>query len=158
MGFWSNLFGTGKGPAYFLDDDSAKTYGDINYMRKEIVVERTYPKGKADDIPVDKFVPPAMDGMGAPKGGATTTTSSPTSSYSSAVQSYTPPTPSYTPPTPSYTPPVPQAPAAPVAQTPEPAAPAEPEAPTAPAPQPPAPKTASDDMDMFRNMARNIRR
>ena len=151
MGFWSNLFGTGKGPAYFLDDDSAKTYGDINYMRKEIVVERTYPKGKADDIPVDKFVPPAMDGMGAPKGGATTTTSSPTSSYSSAVQSYTPPTP-------SYTPPVPQAPAAPVAQTPEPAAPAEPEAPTAPAPQPPAPKTASDDMDMFRNMARNIRR
>ncbi|MTF39246.1 hypothetical protein [Cyanobacterium aponinum] len=30
--------------AYFLDPDSAKTFGDIDYMRKSKTVRRTFPK------------------------------------------------------------------------------------------------------------------
>ena len=161
MGIWQKLFGTGNGPAYFLEDDDAKTFGDIDYMRKETVVERTYPKGFAEDVPVDKVVPPAMGGMGAPKSDNTSGFSS-SGAYSSSVSSYTPPTPTYTPPTPSFnTPPAPSfntpATPEPPAATPEPSA----EAAQAEAPkvEPPAPKSVgSNDMDMFRNMAKGLRR
>jgi hypothetical protein len=30
--------------AYFLDSDDAKTFGDIDYMRKSKIVRRTFPK------------------------------------------------------------------------------------------------------------------
>lgn len=33
-----------SGQAYFLDDDSAKTLGDIDYMRKSKQIRRTFPK------------------------------------------------------------------------------------------------------------------
>lgn len=33
-----------KKGAYFLDSDSAKTFGDIDYMRSSKVVKRTFPK------------------------------------------------------------------------------------------------------------------
>jgi hypothetical protein len=42
MGFWSNIFG--KGGAYFLDDESAKTMGDTEYMKQVKTVRRTFPK------------------------------------------------------------------------------------------------------------------
>jgi len=54
MGFLQRLFGKkeegntvkNKQPseAYFLDSDSAKTFGNIDYMRKPKAVERTFPK------------------------------------------------------------------------------------------------------------------
>ncbi|MBE9223560.1 hypothetical protein IQ215_12720 [Cyanobacterium stanieri LEGE 03274] len=34
--------------AYFLDPDDAKTYGDIEYMRKSKTVRRTFPKTLAN--------------------------------------------------------------------------------------------------------------
>ncbi len=49
-GFLDGLFGgKKKGPeqpkeAFFLDDDSAKSLGDIEYMRKPSTVRRTFPK------------------------------------------------------------------------------------------------------------------
>lgn len=49
-GFLGGLFGgKDKGPeqpkeAFFLDDDSAKSLGDIEYMRKPSTVRRTFPK------------------------------------------------------------------------------------------------------------------
>ncbi|MEM1424990.1 MAG: hypothetical protein AAGF75_00335 [Cyanobacteria bacterium P01_H01_bin.130] len=151
MGIWQKLFGAGNGPAYFLEDDDAKTFGDIDYMRKETSVERTYPKGFAQDIPVEKVVPPAMDGMGAPKPGGTPGFSS-GSAYNSSASSYTPPTPSFnTPPAPSFNTPEPSA------ATSEPAA----EAPKSESPkfESSSSKSAgSNDMDMFRNMAKGIRR
>ena len=57
-GFIKGLFGGKKGgaapqaskpksgDAFFLDADSAKTFGDIDYMREVKTVERTFPKGK----------------------------------------------------------------------------------------------------------------
>jgi hypothetical protein len=37
-----------KGDAYFLDPDSAKTLGDIEYMRTPKKVKHTFPKGKVE--------------------------------------------------------------------------------------------------------------
>lgn len=52
MAGFFGLFGGNKdkGPeskeAFFLDEDDAKTFGDIDYMRKEVVVRRTFAKKK----------------------------------------------------------------------------------------------------------------
>ncbi|MEM9246475.1 MAG: hypothetical protein AAGA67_12140 [Cyanobacteria bacterium P01_F01_bin.153] len=171
MGILQKLFGLGNGASYFLDDDDAKTFGDIDYMRKEITVERTYPKGKADDVPVDKYVPPALD-KGKKKRNApyqpqvqSYTPPAPTSSF--APQSFAPQTQSFAPQTPAPQPPAPQAPAEqpaaqapveqPAAQTPEPAAQEEAPKPTFTPPEPKKP-SGDDGMDMFRSMAKNIRR
>ena len=35
-----------SGDAFFLEPDDAKTFGDIDYMRQAKTVERTFPKGK----------------------------------------------------------------------------------------------------------------
>ncbi len=49
-GFFGKLFNRNndskKEDSYFLDPDSAKTVGDINYMRKPVTVRRTFPKTK----------------------------------------------------------------------------------------------------------------
>ncbi len=49
-GFFGRLFNRNndnkKEDSYFLDPDSAKTVGDINYMRKSATVRRTFPKTK----------------------------------------------------------------------------------------------------------------
>jgi hypothetical protein len=48
MGFWSNLFGGGNSDApkgeFFLDDDAAKSMGNTDYMREVKTVRRTFPK------------------------------------------------------------------------------------------------------------------
>ncbi len=54
VGFIKNLFGSKnnngeqlprqKQKAFFLDPDEAKTYGDIEYMRKPNTVRRSFPK------------------------------------------------------------------------------------------------------------------
>ncbi len=61
-GFIRGLFGGNKQPsapkppsprgAFFLDEDDAKTFGDINYMRSEKVVKRTFArkKGQTEEI------------------------------------------------------------------------------------------------------------
>lgn len=50
-GFFGKLFNRNndnkKEDSYFLDPDSAKTVGDINYMRKSATVRRTFPKTKS---------------------------------------------------------------------------------------------------------------
>ena len=146
------LFGgnKNKGPqskeAFFLSEDDAKSFGDIDFMRKEVVVRRTFAKKKGE-----------VEEMESVK--------SISSSTSKKVGEAVTPTPS----TYSFNTPVaPVAPAAPV--TPAPAAPApapaasEPAAPAASAPAPEAPqepvvrRSPDTSMDMFRNMAKNIRR
>jgi hypothetical protein len=47
MGFWSNIFG--KGGSYFLDDESAKTMGDTEYMKEVKTVRRTFPKSASTE-------------------------------------------------------------------------------------------------------------
>ncbi len=154
MGIWQKLFGLGNGTSYFLDDDDAKTFGDIDYMRKEITVERTYPKGKAEDVPIDKYVPPALN-----KGKKNRAQSSSSVPYKPQSQNYTPPTStsSFAPQSQSFAPQTPvQPPAAPAAEAPQ-----SPDQETpAPSFSPPEPKKSSGDgsMDMFRNMAKKIRR
>ncbi len=48
--FFQRLFGqkeeTGE---YYLDSDSAKTFGDTAYMRKEVAIRHTFPKEKAGE-------------------------------------------------------------------------------------------------------------
>jgi hypothetical protein len=53
-GFFGRLFGrNGDNQAvgdYFLDQDSAKTYGDVEFMRKRKKIVRTFPKiGDAEE-------------------------------------------------------------------------------------------------------------
>ncbi|MBE7381223.1 MAG: hypothetical protein F6J95_007410 [Leptolyngbya sp. SIO1E4] len=58
-GFIRGLFGGNKQPsapkeggAFFLDEDDAKTFGDIDYMRSNKVVKRTFArkKGQTEEI------------------------------------------------------------------------------------------------------------
>ena len=61
-GFIRGLFGGNKQPsspqpkqdggAFFLDEDEAKTFGDINYMRSSKVVKRTFArkKGQTEEL------------------------------------------------------------------------------------------------------------
>ncbi|MEM7066392.1 MAG: hypothetical protein AAF572_24895 [Cyanobacteria bacterium P01_B01_bin.77] len=52
MAGFFGLFGGNKNKgleskeAFFLDEDEAKTFGDIDFMRKEVVVRRTFAKKK----------------------------------------------------------------------------------------------------------------
>lgn len=52
MAGFFGLFGGNKNKgseskeAFFLSEDDAKTFGDIDYMRKEVVVRRTFAKKK----------------------------------------------------------------------------------------------------------------
>ncbi|MGQ9864765.1 MAG: hypothetical protein ACUVSQ_00530 [Pseudanabaenaceae cyanobacterium] len=49
--FFQRLFGqkSEETGAYYLDADSAKTLGDIAYMRKEVAIRHTFPKEKAGE-------------------------------------------------------------------------------------------------------------
>ena len=55
-GFIRGLFGGNKQPrdseAYFLSEDDAKTFGDIDYMRSNKVVKRTFArkKGQTEEL------------------------------------------------------------------------------------------------------------
>ena len=156
MGILQKLFGLGNGTSYFLNDDDAKTYGDIDYMRKEITVERTYPKGKADDIPVDKYVPPALNKSAKP---VTKTSYGAKVPYRSQEQSFIPSTPtsSFAPqpqsfaPQPSEPQPTSQASQPPAQESPKPSF-------TPPETKKGSKSSGGDGMDMFRSMAKIIRR
>ncbi|HAN46314.1 MAG TPA: hypothetical protein DCQ32_07145 [Cyanobacteria bacterium UBA8156] len=48
--FFQRLFGKNEDTgAYYLDADSAKTFGDAAFMRKEVTIRRTFPKEKAGE-------------------------------------------------------------------------------------------------------------
>ena len=123
--------------AFFLSEDEAKTYGDIDYMRKEVVIRRTFAKKKGqEEIESVKSI------------SASTSTSvgevarPATSSFSTYSSTFTTPTPA--PSTP-----------APVAESESPAAPAA----EAPAAAETSPTQRTDtSMDLFRSMAKSLRR
>lgn len=149
MAGFFGLFGgnKNKGPqskeAFFLSEDDAKSFGDIDFMRKEVVVRRTFAKKKGVEEEMESVK--SISSSTSKKVGEAVKTTTTTYSFNT--------------PTPAPAPAV-----APAASEPAPAAsesaPAASEpAPAPAAPQEPAVRRAPDtSMDMFRNMAKNIRR
>ena len=88
--------------AYFLDSDSSKTFGNIDYMRQPKAVERTFPKVEGMNVgglrKISQFSSDGeqlvYDGDGKPSNSTSTTSaareSSSTSSSSSAPVTSTP--------------------------------------------------------------------
>ena len=116
--------------AYFLSADESKTYGDIDYMRTSKTVRRTFVKT-----------------VGNPDGGETISqvSSSKAVTNSGAQARRTPSSNDYGGYTSSYTPPATESQAS--------------TQPTVPsAPQPKSTPKGSNNMDMFRNMAKQIRK
>lgn len=127
------LFGGKKdqGPqskeAFFLSEDEAKTFGDIDYMRKEVVIRRTFAKKKGlGELESVKSVS-SSTAKPVGEGAKPATTSFGTSSFSTSAPLASADT-----------------------STPESTAPA--------TPKKSASRTSDTSMDMFRNMAKNIRR
>ena len=157
------LFGgnKNKGPqskeAFFLSEDDAKSFGDIDFMRKEVVVRRTFAKKKGEVEEMESVK--SISSSTSKKVGEAVTPTPSTYSFNTPVA---PAAPAPAPATPA----APPAPAAPTAS--EVPAASEPSAPAAaPAASEPAPASLQDtvvrrtpdtSMDMFRNMAKNIRR
>ncbi|MEO0648842.1 MAG: hypothetical protein AAFZ17_22250 [Cyanobacteria bacterium J06650_10] len=127
--------------AYYLSDDDAKTFGNIEYMRSNKVVKRTFAKQKGQTEHMESVRQIS----------ATTATN-----LDGNNNGFAQPTPSFG----SYAAPSP----APAAAAPSAAQCAPVEAPktetssTSEAAPAPRRKPASSDMDMFRNMAKDIRR
>ena len=154
---------------FFLDFEEAQTLGDTEYMKESKTIKRTFPKLKgnpgavivsrvsSDDMSTVGDNAPAAPAASAP---APTSSFAQSTSFAGAASSFTPASTTPAAPAPVAETPAPAAPA-PVAETP--AAPVVEEA-KAPEPAPtftPAPvpeKKTDTSMDMFRNMAKNIRR
>jgi hypothetical protein len=156
MGFWSNLFGGGdsnapKG-AFFLEDETAKSMGDTSYMRETKTVRRTFPgaAGQEEFEQVNRVSAEAR--RLADSRGKVSTNEAPKITKADVSGSYQAPQ-SYQ--APSYQ--------APKAQAPAPAKeefkPTQIEEPTL-QPKTPSRRPSSSDsgMDMFRNMAKNIKK
>ncbi|MEL6601814.1 MAG: hypothetical protein AAFP20_01160 [Cyanobacteria bacterium J06614_10] len=146
MGLFEFVFGKGAPKddtapkqAYYLDNDDAKTFGNIEYMRSSKVVKRTFAKKKGEtehmesvrSISATKMTD--LDGNASNASVAQPTTFGNTDFLGSSAAT-------------------PAQPAAPAASTP--AAPAE----SAPKPTEKRKPSSSNDMDLFRNMAKDIRR
>jgi hypothetical protein len=163
MGFWSRLFGGGNNDApkgeYFLDDDAAKSMGNTDYMREVKTVRRTFPKA-ADGEEFEQVNRISSDSRRLADSRGAVTTSQTTKITRADVSTGN--TPSFqassyqAPKAPSY-----QAPSF-QASTPAPAPAAE-FKPTEVS-EPPQAKEATrrpgsdSSMDMFRNMAKTIKR
>lgn len=155
MGLFEFVFGKGAPKddsepkqSYYLSDDDAKTFGNIEYMRSTKVVKRTFAKQKGQ-----------TEHMESIRQISATTAKSLEGNNSNGVASTQPAVTFSSFSTPAPAPPAPAAPAPAAPATPAPVAsseagikPAETAAPTA------RRKPSSDDMDMFRNMAKNMRR
>ncbi|NEP59433.1 MAG: hypothetical protein F6K31_20860 [Symploca sp. SIO2G7] len=130
MAGFFGLFGGKKNQApqsqepFFLSEDEAKTFGNIDYMRKEVVVRHTFArkKGQAEELESVK----SISALSSKQVGSGTKPAS--TSFST---SFTPSTPS----TSASDKPAPSTASAPVAK-----------------------RTPDTSMDMFRNMAKKIRR
>lgn len=135
------LFGgnKNKGPqskeAFFLSEDDAKSFGDIDFMRKEVVVRRTFAKKKGMEEEMESVK--SISSSTSKKVGEAVKTTTTTYSFNTPT-----PAPAVTPATSE------SAPAAASESAPAPAAPQEPVVRRAP----------DNSMDMFRNMAKKIRR
>ncbi|MEM7796014.1 MAG: hypothetical protein AAF579_16370 [Cyanobacteria bacterium P01_C01_bin.118] len=142
--------------AYFLSEDEAKTFGNIDYMRKEVVIRRTFAKkkGQAEEMESVKSISAST---ARPVGEAV----QPAASSFSAPAAFSAPAPVAVPtpvaPVPTSAPEA-AAPASEAAPAPEVAAEASAPAPTPSPEQPAVTRTPDTSMDMFRNMAKNIRR
>ncbi|MGD1895354.1 MAG: hypothetical protein ACFB16_00200 [Phormidesmis sp.] len=148
MGLFEFVFGksapkddTAPKQAYYLSDDDAKTFGNIDYMRSTKVVKRTFAKKKGETEHMESVRQIS----------ATTAQSLDGNGYQAPKQ----PTPTFG----SYAAPAPQ----PATNAVEASAPVEaPKTESTPKPAPTpasAPRrSASSDMDMFRNMAKDIRK
>jgi hypothetical protein len=86
-----NLFGGGKsnqdkGPAYYLDNDSAKSLGNIDYMRTAKSVKKSYPKAVGKLNLISGEVEESISAMEKKQGGMTdsTTPATPTTPSSSS--------------------------------------------------------------------------
>ena len=111
--------------AFFLSEDDAKPFGNIDYMRKEVVIRRTFAKkkGQAEELESVKSVSSSTSkSVGE-------TAKAPTASFTSTFGT----------------------------PAPKPSASSEVPAPT-PASEPVARRAPDNNMDMFRNMAKKIRR
>ena len=141
-GFFGLFGGKDKAPQskepFFLSEDEAKTYGNIDFMRKEVVVRRTFAKkkGQAEEMESVKSISSSTSKK-VGEAVRPATTSFGASSFAA---------PAAPAPTPAA-----ETPATPAAETPA--------APAAAAPQEPvARRTPDTSMDMFRNMAKKMRR
>ncbi len=156
MGFWSNLFGGGdsnapKG-AYFLEDETAKSMGDTSYMKETKTVRRTFPgsAGQEEFEQVNRVSAQARR-LADSRGQVSTSeapkiTKADVNSYAAA---------------PSYQAPTYKAPTA-QASVPAPAAEFKPTEVSEPKLQPKAATRraggSDSSMDMFRNMAKSIKK
>ncbi|MEL6468715.1 MAG: hypothetical protein AAFQ74_03230 [Cyanobacteria bacterium J06623_4] len=145
MGLFEFVFGKGAPKddtapkqAYYLDNDDAKTFGNIDYMRSSKVVKRTFAKKKGQkehlesvrSISAVKMTD--LDGNPSNASVAQPTTFGSTDFLGSSASK----------------------PAAPAASSNASSAPAE----SAPKPTEKRKPSSSNDMDLFRNMAKDIRR
>ncbi len=133
------LFGGNKNKApeskepFFLSEDEAKTFGNIDYMRKEVVVRRTFAKKKGQTEEMESVK--SISSSTSKEVGEANKPATSRFSFSNPFKASTP-----------------AASASPSAST------STPEAET-PAPKAPEVKRTTDSgMDMFRNMAKNMRR
>ncbi|AFY38189.1 hypothetical protein Lepto7376_1869 [[Leptolyngbya] sp. PCC 7376] len=147
---------------FFLDFEEAQTLGDTEYMKQSKTIKRTFPKLKGNE---GKTIisQVSSDNMREVDPNQTPSRSNSSASFASSTPSFASATPSFSS---SFTPAQPAAPeekAPMVAETavPEPVAETKQET-LAPVPSftaPPAPQQKTDtSMDMFRNMAKNIRK
>ncbi len=138
-GFIRGLFGGNNNPdqpkeAFFLSEDDAKTFGDIDYMRTSKTVKRTFAKKKGQTEELESVKSISAMGAKTMKEGDL-----PQPKKAASAASFTSTS------TPTFS-----APTQP-AETPKPASAPQPQDTT-------AKRTPDDSMDMFRNMARNIGR
>ena len=155
MGLFEFVFGKGapkddSAPkqAYYLSNDDAKSFGDIEYMRSSKVVKRTFAKKKGETEHLESVrTVSATSAAEVSANNNTYTQQQPQVTFSSVAASV---------------PATPVAPATPAAQSSTPSATTEAQtteaAKPAPAPEPAVRRKPSNDMDMFRNMAKNIRK
>lgn len=145
MGILEFVFGksapkddTAPKQAYYLSDDDAKTFGNIDYMRSTKVVRRTFAKQKGQTEHMESVRQISATKAQSLDGNT---------GYQAPAAQPTPTFGSYAAPTPT-----------PVQNSVENSAPVSaPKAESTPAPAPRR-KPASSDMDMFRNMAKDIRK
>jgi hypothetical protein len=161
MGFWSNLFGGGNNDApkgeYFLDDDAAKSMGNTDYMREVKTVRHTFPKtSNGEEFEQVNRVSSDSRRLADSRGSVSTSQASRVTRADVSTGN-----------APSFQAPSYQAPSKPApsyqASTPAPSS-AEPEFKPTEVSEPPqakerARRSGSDSgMDMFRNMAKTIKR
>lgn len=152
MGLFEFVFGksapkddTAPKQAYYLSDDDAKSFGNIDYMRSTKVVRRTFAKRKGETEHMESVRQisatdaKSLDGNVGNNVGASSQSAPTFAAYSAPAKPATPSVSSSASVSSSQS----------VESTPA------PKAESAPAPRR---KPASSDMDMFRNMAKDIRR